>query len=52
MPRDRKAFEENVGAALEIEKQIFERLPMKPEEITEESLQDTIEKLRSYPILS
>jgi len=50
MPKDQQTYEEHLEAAEEIERQIFARTRIVSRDITEESIQPLIEKLRSYEI--
>jgi hypothetical protein len=50
IPQEEDRFEELVGAAREVERQIFEDALIAPDDITEASIQDAIADIRSEPI--
>lgn len=50
MPSDNEQFEQLKAAAYEIEQQIFAEATIAPEDVTEQSIQQLIAELRSYPV--
>jgi hypothetical protein len=50
IPKVRERFDELASAAREIEKQVFARCSIKPENINDESVAPLVEELRNYPI--
>ena len=49
-PEGRERYRRSTGAAQEIEKQIFEKCSIKPEDINDASVAPIIEELRNYPV--
>ena len=48
LPRKKKDFEVNRQATFAIEEYLFSGLPIKPEDINDESTKETVEKLKDY----
>ncbi|HVM73982.1 MAG TPA: HD domain-containing protein [Candidatus Paceibacterota bacterium] len=49
-PSEEEEFNQGIQTAHEIEQQIFERLSIKPESITDESIAPIIEELKGYEV--